>query len=94
MPVYVEETALHSDFEMAYDYSWTGLRLLDVWEAGGGGWSFIRTGLYGEYMQIKKTDGTSEYLQMDPGSLPEVTFDESDAGYVVRVVRCILIPGE
>ena len=90
----VEETALHSDFEMAYDYSWTGLRLLDVWEAGDAEWSFIRTGLYGEYAQIKKTDGTSEYLQMAPGSLPEVTFDESDAGYVVRVVRCILIPSE
>lgn len=90
----VEETALHSDFEMDYDFSWTGLRLLDVWKAGEAGWSFIRIGYNGKYVQIGKTDGTSEYLQIDKGSLPEVTFDESDAGYVVRIVRCLLIPRE
>ena len=88
----VEETAPHSNFYQLFDYSWTGLRLLDIREKGDAGWSFIRTGLYGEYVQIGKTDSTSEYMQTDKGGLPEVIFDESDSGYVVRIVRCLLIP--
>lgn len=88
----MEETALQSDCEKLYDFSWTGLFLRDVFERGEPRWRFIRTGYNTKFMQIVKTDGTSEYRQIEKGSLPEVTFDESDAGYAVRLVRCILVP--
>ena len=88
----MEETALHSDFDAGYDHSWTGLHMFGMSETGEEEWSFVRTGYQGRYMQIREPDGSLEYRQIEDGSLPEVTFDEEDAGNVVQVVRCLLIP--
>ena len=90
----MEETALHSDFDAGYDHSWTGLHMFGMSETGEEEWSFVRTGYQGRYMQIREPDGTLEYRQIEDESLPEVTFDEEDAGNVVQVVRCLLIPEE
>ena len=80
-------------------YGWTGLMIPEQEMSDRIGWKYMRTSIAEydrQYVEIQKPDGSAEYWKINTknGAMPEVVFDESDAGCVVRLVRCLLIPKE